>query len=75
MTRVVALGEATRVTGYAMAGVHVLTAENADAARAAWEKLAEDVGCVLLTRSARDAVAERLAERPQVIWVVVPDVD
>ncbi len=75
MSRVAAIGEAARVTGYAMAGVKVLPAADPAAARAAWDGLPDDVGCVLLTPSARVALAGRLDERPDVIWAVIPRVD
>jgi vacuolar-type H+-ATPase subunit F/Vma7 len=75
MSRVAAIGEEARVAGYAMAGVQVLTAEDASAACAAWDTLAGDVGCVPLTPSARTALDERVSERPDVIWVVMPGVD
>ncbi len=75
MSRVAAIGEETRVAGYAMAGVQVLAADDADSARAAWETLSGEVGCVFLTPSARAALAGRLAERSDVIWVVMADAD
>jgi vacuolar-type H+-ATPase subunit F/Vma7 len=75
MSRVAAIGEETRVAGYAMAGVHVLAAEDADGACAAWDALPGEVGCVLLTPSARAALEERLAERSDVIWVAMSDAD
>ena len=73
MSRAAAIGEDLRLAGYALAGVEVLAAEDAAQARAAWERLPGDVGCLILTASSRTALAARLAERPQLVWAVVPE--
>ncbi len=75
MSRVAAIGAHTRVAGYAMAGVQVLAVDDAAEAHAAWDALGRDVGCLLLTATARAALQERLPERPDVLWVVMPDVE
>jgi vacuolar-type H+-ATPase subunit F/Vma7 len=72
VTRAAAIGEDVRLAGYALAGVEVLSAEDAAAAVAAWDRLPGDVACLILTPAAHTALGERLAERPQLIWAVVP---
>lgn len=73
MSRVAAIGEDALVQGYALAGVEVMAAGDATAVRAAWDGLADDVGCVILTPAARTGLGPRLAERPGVIWAVLSD--
>lgn len=72
MSRAAAIGEDVRLAGYALAGVEVLAAEDAAGALAAWERLPADVACLILTAAARTALGARLAERPQLVWAVVP---
>ena len=50
--RVAVLGEEVSVQGFGLAGAVVLVAEDADAVRAAWESLADDVAVVILTQAA-----------------------
>lgn len=49
MGRVAAIGEHAAVSGYALAGVLVLSAEDDDAVRGAWNSLPDDVQVVILT--------------------------
>lgn len=56
MSRAAALGEDVRVAGYALAGAEVHPAGDGDAVRAAWDGLADDVDCLILTPAARDAL-------------------
>jgi vacuolar-type H+-ATPase subunit F/Vma7 len=70
MTRIAAIGERERVRALAFAGVQVLAADEADTARAAWRALPEDVGLVILTAAAREAVAP--SDRDERLWVVMP---
>ncbi len=72
MSRAAAIGEDARVAGYALAGVTVHPAATPAAIVSAWERLAADVACVILTPAARDALGERLRERPDVVSVVLP---
>lgn len=52
--RVVVIGEADEVEGYALAGAHVIGAGDAESVRAAWASLPPDTGLVLLSsRAAR----------------------
>ena len=72
MTHAAAIGEHVRVAAYALAGVEVLAAEDEPAVLAAWDRLGDEVVCLILTRAARSALAHRLDERPRVVWAVLP---
>ena len=72
MTRVAAIGERERVSGYAFAGVHVEAAEHPGAALAAWRALPADVGLVILTPAAHRALVEQLGAQDRRLWVVMP---
>ena len=73
MSVVVAIGEARRVAGFALAGVDVRTAESAQAVQDEWEGLARDVGLVILTPEAATALEERRSEREDIVWVSLPE--
>jgi vacuolar-type H+-ATPase subunit F/Vma7 len=61
--RVAVIGEHAAVSGYALAGVLVLPAEDDDAVRDAWSGLPDDVAVVILTdRAARTLGDVRTAE-------------
>ena len=74
MSRAAVIGEAVRAEGFALAGALVFTAEDQDAARAAWRSLPADVAIVMLTSRA----AAWLGEPPpspsprDVLLVVLP---
>jgi vacuolar-type H+-ATPase subunit F/Vma7 len=68
---VVALGSAAHVTGFAVAGVTVIDTDDGGPA-AAWDRLPADTGLVILTSDAARVLADRLAERPRLLWTVVP---
>jgi hypothetical protein len=72
VSRAVAIGERVCIGGYALAGVDVVAAEDARTAFDAWERLGDDVTCLILTRAAYAALASRLAERPRLVWAVLP---
>jgi vacuolar-type H+-ATPase subunit F/Vma7 len=73
MSRAVAIGDERRLGGYALSGVEVLPAAGAGDAAAAWDALAGDVALVVLDPPAHAALAERLDERPTVLWAVLPE--
>lgn len=73
MSRVAAIGEETRVAGYALSGAEVYAASGADELRSAWTRLPRDVELLILTSAARAALGPLLAERPQLLWAVAPD--
>jgi vacuolar-type H+-ATPase subunit F/Vma7 len=54
--RVVAIGARDRVAGFGLAGAQVVVAEESADVHRAWAALEPDVGVVLLTESARDAL-------------------
>jgi vacuolar-type H+-ATPase subunit F/Vma7 len=66
-----AIGERERVRALALAGVRVVSADDPEAARAAWEALSARPGLVILTTAARDAVAP--SEQGERLWVVIPE--
>ncbi len=72
MSQIVALGEASRVRGFALGGATAVVAGNTSEMAAAWQALEPDVGLVLLTPLAAQAIAPQLEERPHVLTVVLP---
>ena len=72
MSTAAAIGEEVRVAGFALAGVEVHAAADDVAARAAFAALPEDVACLILTEAACAALRPRLADRPSLTWVVMP---
>jgi vacuolar-type H+-ATPase subunit F/Vma7 len=72
VSRAAAIGEELWVGGYALAGVEVHAAVGTDAVHAAWESLADDVACLVLTAAALEALGGRLRERPHLVWAVIP---
>ena len=70
MSRIVALGEAHRVEGFALAGAGVVTADGAEAVRRAWAILDDDVAVVILTPGAAEALGHLDDVRP--LRVVLP---
>ncbi len=72
MNGVVAIGEADRVAGYALAGAEVRTAEEPAAVVGAWRSLSDETKLVILTRAAADALVAELAEQDHRIWAVLP---
>lgn len=73
MSRIVAIGERAQVRGFALTGVHVAPADDADAVRAAWRGLPADAGLVILTSAAYAALAaDWLQPGDERLWVVMP---
>jgi vacuolar-type H+-ATPase subunit F/Vma7 len=54
--RMAVIGEQVRIQGFALAGAEVCPATGPDAVRAAWAALGPDVGVVVLTPTAADAL-------------------
>jgi vacuolar-type H+-ATPase subunit F/Vma7 len=71
VSRVVAIGGELELAGYALAGVEVVVADDADTVRRAWSALGGDVGLVLLTAHARRSLPEAL-HGGDVLWVELP---
>lgn len=72
MTRVIALGEQTRVEGLALGGADVVAAATDDDVRRAWHALDDDVAVVVLTPAAARALAGS-GGRPRILAVVMPE--
>jgi vacuolar-type H+-ATPase subunit F/Vma7 len=72
MARVAVLGDQVSIQGYALAGAVVLVAEDADAARHAWDALSEDVAVVILTRTAAQALGQERVAGLHPLTVVMP---
>jgi vacuolar-type H+-ATPase subunit F/Vma7 len=70
---IVALGARGRVEGFALAGVRVVAAGDPEAVRVAWTQLGEDVGVLLLTPAAHEALTDLLPSRPELLWTEIPD--
>ena len=65
MSLIAAIGDDARLAGYALAGVQVHAAGDDGAVREAWERLPDEVGCVLLTAAARAALGRvSTSDRP-----------
>ncbi|MDN3027949.1 V-type ATP synthase subunit F [Streptomyces sp. S.PB5] len=56
MAYIAAIGERQRVIGFSAVGVTAHPAQDAEAVRAAWRALPADVGLVLLTPAAAEAL-------------------
>jgi len=71
MSRVVAIGRAVELAGYALVGVEVVDAPEPALVRRAWADAAGAASLVLLTTDARDALPDRL-EASGFLWTVIP---
>lgn len=65
------IGAQLTVEGYALAGATVCAAESQGEAVAAWEALPRDTVLLILTASAAAWLAERVAQRPEILTVVM----
>ena len=66
------IGEALRVEGYALAGAVVRPAESQDEVHAAWQSLPPDTILLIMTAIAAAWLADRTAERPDILTAVIP---
>jgi hypothetical protein len=73
MGGVAAIGEHVRLCGYELAGAELHASTGELDSVAAWEKLPEDLACLVLTERSHAALAGRLHERPDLLLAVVPD--
>lgn len=71
MTSIIAIGDRTKLVGYALAGVDVKDATNPDEVRGAWLGIADDVKLVLLTSEARQSLPNPLG-RQDVLVTILP---
>ena len=72
MARAAVIGQALRIGGFALAGALLCPAENENEAHAAWQSLPPDIAVVVLTESAAGWLATQLAQRRDVLPVVMP---
>jgi vacuolar-type H+-ATPase subunit F/Vma7 len=73
VSRIVAIGELMRLAGFSLVGVEVQAAEDAQAARAAWESLGPGVGLVIVTPAAAEVLEDELEAQEDVLWVSLPE--
>ncbi len=73
MSRAAVIGDASASPATPSPGVEVHAAERRGELREAWERLPDDLGCLILTAAARAALGARLPQRPALLWVEVPD--
>jgi len=71
VARVAIIGEALRIEGFALAGAVVCPAEDHEEAYAAWQSLPRDVAVVVLTQAAAACLTGQLAQRPEMLPVVM----
>jgi vacuolar-type H+-ATPase subunit F/Vma7 len=72
MKTAVAIGDERRLAGYVLAGASVRHAVTREEAEAALSALDHDIGLLVLTAEAREALAGTLAERDDLVWAVLP---
>jgi len=72
MSTVVAVGRDHRLVGFVLAGVRVVDAATEAEIERAWDDLDDDVGLVILSADAADALRPNLAARPDVLTVELP---
>ena len=72
MGRVAVIGEETAVSGYALAGVLVLPAEDDAAVHGAWSSLPDDVQVVILTSAAARTLGGARTANVLPLTVVMP---
>jgi vacuolar-type H+-ATPase subunit F/Vma7 len=72
MGRIAALGESRRIQALGIAGVEAYAASTEEEAAAAWTALSPEVAVLVLTPQSAAALAERLAERPDLLVTVLP---
>jgi vacuolar-type H+-ATPase subunit F/Vma7 len=73
MGRIVVLGDAAAVDGFALGGATVISAADPEAVRRAWETLPADAAVVVLTASASAVLgAPARARRPDLLTISMP---
>ena len=72
LARAAAIGESSRVQGYALAGAVVYPAEGETAVWAAWRALPADVEVVIVTAKAAAWLGDDLTARAVPLPVVMP---
>jgi vacuolar-type H+-ATPase subunit F/Vma7 len=72
MSTVVAIGATHEMEGFALVGVHLVTAATDAEVAAAWAALDGDVGLVVLSPAAARALEAELRSHRDVLTVVMP---
>jgi vacuolar-type H+-ATPase subunit F/Vma7 len=74
-SRIVAIGERARIGAFALAGVLIAAANDADSTLAAWEALRAEAGVVVLTPAAYSALSSKgvLSRAGAPLWTVMPE--
>lgn len=72
MSRALAIGSDIRLAGYALAGVEVIDAGDADTVTRVLESLAPDVALVILDRDPDAGALAALRRRPGTVWCSLP---
>ena len=72
MAKATVIGEELAVEGYALAGCVLLPADNPDEVNSAWQALPPDTVLLILTQTAASWLADRLAQRPDILTAVMP---
>jgi len=70
--RVVALGSAPAVDGFALGGAEPVHAEDDDEVRRCWDALPAEVALVILTPAADAALRGRAAPHPHLLTARIP---
>jgi hypothetical protein len=69
---VVAIGVDPRLDGFALVGVRLIPARTGDEIESAWAGLGDDVGLVVLSAEAARTLEPVLADRDDLLTVVLP---
>jgi vacuolar-type H+-ATPase subunit F/Vma7 len=72
VSRALAIGSEARLTGYALAGVEVVAAEDAAAVTRAIERIADDVALVILSDEPGTAARAALERHAGTVWCSLP---
>jgi vacuolar-type H+-ATPase subunit F/Vma7 len=72
MGRIAAIGEEARIMGFALVGVIIFPAADADAVRAAWQELRSDAELVILTPAAALVLGDEATRTRPPLTAVMP---
>jgi vacuolar-type H+-ATPase subunit F/Vma7 len=73
MARAAVIGDSLRICGYGLAGAVLCPAADQRQALRGWQALPADIAVVVLTSQAADWLSAELAQRPDLLHVVLPD--
>ncbi len=72
MADVAAIGEQVRVAGFALGGADVVIAEDPGTVWEAWRNLPDDIGLVIVTPAAAEALGPAVLEGDRPLVAVMP---